>query len=71
MKTKEEVIYEITNICEQSHRKGDGCIFLRCSECDNGWNILEGSNESIWKKYKSGCDRCGSEYKIELGHSDL
>lgn len=71
MKTKEEVILEATAICQRSHDEGDGCIRLQCVNCEDGWNILECSNESLWKKYQAGCLVCRSEYRLELGHCEL
>lgn len=71
MKTKEEVIAEATSICNKTHELGDGCLLLKCIKCGEGWNILECSNESLWRKYEKGCTVCGSEYKLELGHCEL
>lgn len=62
---------EATAICKQSHDEGDGCIRLQCTKCTDFWDILECSNEALWKKYQGGCTACGGEFQLELGHCEI
>lgn len=71
MKTREELLAEARVICDKTHELGDGCLLLQCVKCGDGWNILECSNDALWKKYEKGCITCGGEYELKMGHCEL
>jgi hypothetical protein len=72
MKTRTEFFEDFLKVATELIKTDEGCFFLECNKCKDGFYMLEGSFDVLYKKYIKGCPLCkGTDLEVKIGHSEL
>jgi hypothetical protein len=72
MKTRTEFFEDCRKVTDELIKTDEGCFYLECDKCKDGFYFLEGSWNDMYNKYIKGCPFCkGTDLEIKVGFCDL
>ena len=55
MKTRTEFFEDCRKVTDELIKTDEGCFYLECDKCKDGFYFLEGSWNGMYNKYIKGC----------------